>query len=246
VKRQFDPALPELMDRPQPVTRELERDLANLRSFNRWFGSHRLIRHFLRLWLRPNGKARVLDIATGSGDIPRLIVDHAQRQNVLVQIDAIDQQESTIEIARGLSAAYPEINFYCADLFEWNLSPGLKLDGLKPSSFPYDMVLCSLALHHFSNDGAVRVLQKIRDLSAARILVADLRRARWLSCAVYFVTATIYRDEMTKTDARLSAARAFSFLEMRNLAERAGWKNFRRRKFAIGRQAIWMDSSSRA
>jgi 2-polyprenyl-3-methyl-5-hydroxy-6-metoxy-1,4-benzoquinol methylase len=246
VKRQFDPALPELMDRPQPVTRELERDLANLRSFNRWFGSHRLIRHFLRLWLRPNGKARVLDIATGSGDIPRLIVDHARRQNVLVQIDAIDQQESTIEIARGLSAAYPEINFYCADLFEWNLSPGLKLDVLKPSSFPYDMVLCSLALHHFSNDDAVRVLQKIRDLSAARILVADLRRARWLSCAVYFVTATIYRDEMTKTDARLSAARAFSFLEMRNLAERAGWKNFRRRKFAIGRQAIWMDSSSRA
>ena len=234
------------MDRPQPVTRELERDLANLRSFNRWFGSHRLIRHFLQLWLRPNGKARVLDIATGSGDIPRLIVDHARRQNVLVQIDAIDQQESTIEIARGLSAAYPEINFYCADLFEWNLSPGLKLDGLKPSSFPYDMVLCSLALHHFSNDDAVRVLQKIRDLSTARILVADLRRARWLSCAVYFVTATMYRDEMTKTDARLSAARAFSFLEMRKLAERAGWKDFRHRKFAIGRQAIWMDSSSRA
>ena len=131
-------------------------------------------------------------------------------------------------------------------MFEWNLSPGLKLDGLKPSSFPYDMVLCSLALHHFSNDDAVRVLQKIRDLSAARILVADLRRARWLSCAVYFVTATTYRDEMTKTDARLSAARAFSFLEMRNLAERAGWKNFGHRKFAVGRQAIWMDSSSRA
>jgi ubiquinone/menaquinone biosynthesis C-methylase UbiE len=246
VKRQFDPALPELMDRPQPVTRELERDLANLRSFNRWFGSHRLIRHFLQRWLRPNGKARVLDIATGSGDIPRLIVDHARRQNVLVQIDAIDQQESTIEIARGLSAAYPEINFYCADLFEWNLSPGLKLDGLKPSSFPYDMVLCSLALHHFSNDDAVRVLQKIRDLSTARILVADLRRARWLSCAVYVVTGTIYRDQMTKTDARLSAARAFSFLEMRKLAERAGWKNSRHRKFAVGRQAIWMDSSSRA
>jgi len=246
VKRQFDPALPELMDRPQPVTRELERDLANLRSFNRWFGSHRLIRHFLRLWLRPNGKARVLDIATGSGDIPRLIADHARRQDLAVQIDAIDQQESTIEIARRLSAAYPEINFFCANLFEWNSSSGVKLDGLKPSSFPYDMVLCSLALHHFSNDDAVRVLQKIRDLSAARILVADLRRARWLSCAVYFVTATIYRDEMTKTDARLSAARAFSFLEMRNLAERAGWKNFRRRKFAIGRQAIWMDSSSRA
>jgi len=234
VKRQFDPALPELMDRPQPVTRELKRDLANLRSLNRWFGSHRLVRHFLRRWLKPNGKARILDVATGSGDIPRLIVDHARRQNFSVHIDAIDQQASTIEIARGLSAVYPEIEFFCADLFEWN-----------PPE-PYDIVLCSLTLHHFNNDDAVRVLKKIRELSIARILVADLRRACWLTCAVYFVTGTIYRDEMTKTDARLSAARAFSFIEMRELAERAGWRNFGHRKFAVSRQAIWIELSSRA
>jgi 2-polyprenyl-3-methyl-5-hydroxy-6-metoxy-1,4-benzoquinol methylase len=243
VKRQFDPALPELMDRPQPVTRELERDLANLRSFNRWFGSHRLVRHFLRRWLKPNKKARILDVATGSGDIPRLIVDHARRENLAVQIDAIDQQESTIAIARRLSAAYPEIDFRCANLFEWNSSLALKLDGLKPSSLPepYDIVLCSLALHHFINDDAVRALQKIRELSRTRVLVADLRRARWLTCAVYLVTATIYRDKMTKTDARLSAARAFSFRELRALAARAGWENFGHRKFAVGRQAIWIE-----
>jgi 2-polyprenyl-3-methyl-5-hydroxy-6-metoxy-1,4-benzoquinol methylase len=231
VKRQFDPALPELMDRPQPVTRELEYDLANLRSLNRWFGSHQLVRHFLRRWLKPNGKARILDVATGSGDIPRLIVDQARRQNVSVHIDAIDQQGSTIEIARRLSAAYPEIDFSCANLFEWDPPEG------------YDIVFCSLTLHHFTTDDAVRALQKIRELSKDRVLLADLRRARWLSCAVYLVTATVYRDEMMKTDARLSAARAFSFLEMRRLAERADWKNFGHRKFAVGRQAIWIDPS---
>jgi 2-polyprenyl-3-methyl-5-hydroxy-6-metoxy-1,4-benzoquinol methylase len=234
VKRQFDPALPELMDRPQPVTRELEHDLANLRSFNRWFGGHRLVRDFLRRWLKPNGESRILDVATGSGDIPRLIVDHARGQNVFVHIDAIDQQASTIDIARGLSAAYPEIDFSCANLFEWN----------PPEA--YDMVFCSLTLHHFSNDDAMRVLQKIRELSTACVLVADLRRARWLSCAIYLLTATIYRDEMTKTDARLSAARAFSFVEMRELAEGACWRNFGHQKFAVGRQAIWIESSSRA
>jgi 2-polyprenyl-3-methyl-5-hydroxy-6-metoxy-1,4-benzoquinol methylase len=232
VKRQFDPALPELMDRPQPVTPELERDLANLRSFNRWFGSHRLVRHFLRRWLRPNGKARILDVATGSGDIPRLIADYARRQNISVHIDTIDQQQSTIEIARRLSAAYPEIDFSCANLFDWDPPEG------------YDIVFCSLTLHHFTNDDAVRALQKIRELSRARVLLADLRRARWLSCAVYFVTATIYRDEMTKTDARLSAARAFSFAELRELAERGGWRNFGHQKFAVGRQTIWIESSS--
>src|SRR5439155_26466941 len=104
----------------------------------------------------------------------------------------------------------------------------------------------SLTLHHFGKHDAVRVLQKCRELSTASVLVADLRRTHWLTFAVYFVTAAIYRDEMTKTDARLSAARAFSFMEMRELAERAGWKNFGHRKFAVGRQAIWIEWSSRA
>ena len=46
---------------------------------------------------------------------------------------------------------------------------------------------------------------------------------------------------MTRTDARLSAARAFSFREFRSLAERAGWKNFGHREFRFIRQAIWLE-----
>jgi len=228
VKRKFDPAVPELMDRPQPVTGELERDLANIRSLNRWFGSYRQVRYFLHRWLKPKGKARILDVSTGSGDIPRLIVDFARRENVSVQIDAIDQQASTIEIARRLSNDYPEIEFFCANLFAWT-----------PSE-PYDIVLCSLTLHHFSEDDAVRVLQKCREFTREHVLVADLRRSLWLSLGVFLVTATLYHEPMTKTDARLSAARAFRFAELRELARRAGWKNFGHRKFPVGRQVIWL------
>jgi ubiquinone/menaquinone biosynthesis C-methylase UbiE len=228
VKRRFDPAVPELMDRPQPVTGELERDLANIRSLNRWFGSYRQVRHFLARWLKPKGKARILDVSTGSGDIPRLIVDFARERNVSVQIDAIDQQASTIEIARGLSNDYPEIEFFCANLFAWN-----------PSEL-YNIVLCSLTLHHFSEDDAVGVLKKCREFTREHVLVADLRRSLWLTVGVYLVTATVYHEAMTKTDARLSAARAFSFAELRELALRAGWKNFGHRKFPVGRQVIWL------
>ena len=216
------------MDRPQPLTRELERDLASIRSLNRWFGSYRQVRHFLARWLQPNDKARILDVSTGSGDIPRLIVDFARSGNVSVQIDAIDQQAATIEIARRLSNDYPEIEFFCANLFAW-----------KPSE-PYDIVLCSLTLHHFSEDDAVRVLQKCREFTREHVLVADLRRSLWLTFGVYLVTTTIYHEAMTKTDARLSAARAFSFAEVRELARRAGWKNFGHRKFPVGRQVIWL------
>ena len=48
MKRSFDPAVLEMMDRPQPVSTELERDLKRIRQLNRWFGSYRLISHFVR------------------------------------------------------------------------------------------------------------------------------------------------------------------------------------------------------
>jgi len=229
MKRQFNPACPEWMDRPQPVSCALERDLANIRSLNGWFGSYRLVRHFLARWLKPNGRVHIVDLATGAGDIPCMIAEWAHARDIKIKIDAVDQQSGTIEIARRLGVRYPEITFVNRDLLEWNPAES------------YDIVLLSLALHHFSDDDAVKVLRKCRELSRGAVLVSDLRRARWLSAGIYLLTATIYREPMTKNDARISAARAFSFREMHQLAERAGWKNFRHKRFPVGRQAIWLD-----
>jgi len=229
MKRQFDPAEPELMDRPQPVSSELERDLRNLRQLNRFFGSHRLILHFLRLWIKPGDHVRIVDLATGSGDIPRLIVDRTRKIGAKVEIAALDQQSATIEIARKLSADYPEISFVEANILEW-----------QPTG-PYDIVLCSLALHHFSDEDAMRLLRRCGDLSRKFVLVSDLRRGLLATIGVYLLTALIFREPMTRYDGRVSAARAFSFAELDDLAGRASWQNFQHRKFRFARQAIWLE-----
>jgi 2-polyprenyl-3-methyl-5-hydroxy-6-metoxy-1,4-benzoquinol methylase len=217
------------MDRPQPVSAELETDLRNLRQLNRYFGSYRLIEHFLRRWLRPASRVRVLDLATGSGDIPRLLVDHGRKVGAVVTVDAIDQQPSTVEIARGLSADYPEIEFRDADVFDF-----------APTQ-TYDIVMCSLALHHFTEPDAIRLLRRCRELSSKYVLVSDLRRGALATLGVYLLTALVFREPMTRTDGRRSAERAFSFAEFRSLAERAGWKNFGHARFAFARQAIWLE-----
>jgi len=229
MKRSFNPAEPELMDRPQPVTAELVSDLRNLRQFNRHFGSYALITHFLRRWIQRGEQLRVLDLATGSGDIPRLVIDSARQIGAKATVDAVDQQSSTLEIARGLSADYPEIDFKQGDVLSFGE------DG------QYDIVLCSLALHHFDETAAVRLLERCRDLSRKFVLVSDLRRGLLATVGVYLLTSLVYREPMTRTDARLSAARAFSFREFRSLAERAGWRNFGHRKFRFARQALWLE-----
>ena len=217
------------MDRPQLVSSELEKDLRNIRQLNRFFGSHRLVLHFLRRWIKPGDHVRIVDLATGSGDIPRLIIDYAQKIGAKVGVDALDRQSATLEIARKLSGNYPEISYIDANILEW-----------QPAD-PYDIVLCSLALHHFSDEDAVRLLRHCRELSQKFVLVSDLRRGLLATIGVYLLTALIFREPMTRYDGRVSAARAFSFAELDDLAGRAGWRNFQHKKFHFARQAIWVE-----
>jgi SAM-dependent methyltransferase len=221
------------MDRPQPISPELFSDLRNLRALNRYFGSYRLIRHFLRRWLRPNDNLRILDLATGSGDIPRLVVEFGRTIGAKIEIDAVDFQPSTIEIARQLSGGFPEIRYHCADILQF---------GQERS---YAIVLCSLALHHFSEDKAMALLRRCRALSQEKVLVPDLCRGWFAKVGVDLLTATSFREPMTRNDARASAARAFSFQELDRLARDAGWRDFRHRRFRFARQAIWLERLAR-
>src|SRR5438094_10647995 len=117
MERQFNPVELELMDRPQPVSAELESDLESIRELNRWFGSYALIAMFLSRWIKPGARMRIVDLATGSGDIPRLIAEFGRKVGAELQIDALDRQSATLEIAKKLSVHYPEITFIETDVF---------------------------------------------------------------------------------------------------------------------------------
>jgi 2-polyprenyl-3-methyl-5-hydroxy-6-metoxy-1,4-benzoquinol methylase len=231
--REFDPSVPELMDLPQPVSRELEVDLENLIGINRHFGSHRLVRWFLRRWLQPGGAYSILDLCTASGDIPRLMVDWARKRSVSLTVDAVDFQPATLEIARRWSSDYPEITFRQDDARHAEGQPGA-----------YDFVFCSLALHHFSEADAATILRRCRELARRGAVVADLERGWQAVAGVWLMTALLYREPMTKFDARLSVRRAFSYGELASLAGRAGWQSFRQARFAIARQAVWLENET--
>ncbi len=220
------------MDRPQPVSDELISDLRNLRALNRYFGSYRLVRHFLKRWIWPNDHLRVLDLATGSGDIPRLVVEHARKTGAAVEIDAVDFQTSTVGVARELSEGFPEIRYHCADIHRFG------------EDHSYDIVLFSLALHHFSEEEAVSLLRRARRLARGKVLIADLRRSWFAKISVDLLTTFVFREAMTRNDARVSVARSFSFRELDDLAHAAGWKDFGHRRFRFARQAIWLEHPS--
>jgi SAM-dependent methyltransferase len=228
--RHFDPAITEMMDRSQPVSKELEIDLRNLEKLNRYFGSYSLIRFFLRRWFSRGKSVKLLDLCTGSGDIPRFIVDWCRSNHVPIQITAVDQQPATLELARRRSESYPEITFVGANVLDF-----------VPSA-PVDLVFCSLALHHFSEEEAILLIRRTGVMTSGNILFSDLERSDLGIAGIYALTTLIFREPMTRFDGRLSMRRAFSFGEMENLAQAAGWRRFGHRRFFVCRQALWRET----
>jgi ubiquinone/menaquinone biosynthesis C-methylase UbiE len=84
----------------------------------------------------------------------------------------------------------------------------------------FDLVLCSLALHHFSDDDAVAVLRELARVTKGVLIVNDLRRSP-TACALIWLLTRFCRNRLTRYDSPLSVRRAFTPEEMRALAHAA-------------------------
>src|ERR1700737_5519610 len=82
--RNFDAGVVEMMDRRQAISTDLRNDLENLGRLNRYFGSYALVDYFLEKWCRPEEQLVLIDLCTGFGDIPRVIVDWCRLRRIRI------------------------------------------------------------------------------------------------------------------------------------------------------------------
>jgi SAM-dependent methyltransferase len=196
--RRFDPTMPEMMDRPGQDIDLLRQDLAVLETINRRLGGLAIPLRYL-----PQFNARtVLDLGTGAGDIPRALADR-------YEVTGVDRNPDILRIARERSSG--EVRFEQHDLLALPYAPG-----------SFDVVLCSLTLHHFAEDDAVAILRRIREIARIGYIVNDLRRNPLATCLAKLMAHTIITNPIAKFDAPASCERAFSIGELRTLAQRAG------------------------
>jgi SAM-dependent methyltransferase len=205
----------ERMDAADVDPRELSRSLADLRGVNRWLGGTRVVLHHLaRLVARhPRPEYRVLDVATGSADIPLAVAAWGRRRGVRIRVVATDAHPATLAEARARVAADPDVTAEPADALALPFEDGA-----------FDFALCSTALHHFdTRDECVRVLRELHRVARLGGVVNDLRRSRAALLGAHLLAATFWRNHpITRYDGPLSVRRAFTPAELRELADAAG------------------------
>jgi SAM-dependent methyltransferase len=201
---------PEWMDEPDVDPELLRKSLRFIRRINTLLGYTRAtLRHldrFSRNWT-PGQTIRIIDLATGSADIPRAILRWADRKGFDVRIVAIDRHPVTASAA-ALANTDPRLRVVQADVFNLPFPAG-----------SFDYALTAMFLHHLDDAQIVHVLRTMNSLAARGILVADLlrhyRAYAWISLF------TTFANPMVRHDAKVSVAQALSREEVLRLRDQA-------------------------
>jgi len=227
MQREFSETNPELMDLPNPDENALRNDLQHLARLNRTFGGKKAVETVFHKLADKSRSLLLIDLASGYGDHGRNLLGLAKARQHDVTIVAVDFQFKTLQIAREATPASKKMFFVQADARQ-----------LPFRNQAADLALCSLALHHFAEKDALTVLQEMARVGRHGTACVDLVRSRLAAFCIWLLTTFIIRDPMVRHDARLSVRRAFTDVEMKSLAHRAGWPNLKQIKFFWFQQAV--------
>lgn len=203
-----------MVDMPDADPLLLRGELRNLRIINRYLGGLAAVRKSLIpivMSTDPGDTVEILDLATGSGDQPLALARLFRQLGRRVHITAIDNNETVLAEARNHAAGSNEIQFAHGDI-----------NALTYPDRCFDAVICSLAIHHFSRTGAVKLLREMDRLSKIGFIVNDLSRSYFALACAWIYTRSTTTNIMTRTDAIASIYAAFTKDELGSMVDEAG------------------------
>lgn len=205
----------ELLDAPGTIpAATLAHNLRDIRRVNRFAGGTAVVLRHLPALLAdvPRGMTvTLLDLATGSGDIPRALVRWGRRRGYDVRVLATDVSEDVLAVTRRETADEPSIIVEACDARALPYRDGA-----------FDIAVCSLALHHFPRQEAVRVLDEMGRVARRGIILNDLVRTWPGYVGAWLLGNATTRNPLTRHDAPLSILRAFTPEELAAMAREAG------------------------
>ena len=214
------------MDEADVDAGQLAGALAFIRRVNTALGYTRAtVGHVARLAASlPAGRPlTVLDVATGSGDVPAALLAWARRAGRSVRVVGLDLHAGTLDLAAAHLTSVPAA---AAGGVAVPLVRGDAL-ALPFADGAFDVVMTSMFLHHLPDAAVVAALREMARVAGHAVVAADLVRHPRAYAGIWLLTAA--SGPLLRHDARVSVRQAFTPDEIRRLAFAAGLRGAKTR-----------------
>ena len=209
---------PEIMDDFGLKGDVLKESLDKIAQINQLLGGNKLTLKGVEELLKKVSNSNlitIVDVGCGNGDMLRKLADFGIESNLNMELIGIDANAFTVNYAADLSRKYSNITYSCQNIFDESFS-----------EIKYDILLCTLTLHHFKNSEIVKLLAFFNANSRIGFVINDLHRsvsAYRLFQAVCFVFRL---NEMSRKDGLTSILRGFKKHELIAFSENLKFKKY--------------------
>ena len=219
----------EIMDDFEMTGETLTKTLNQIAKINHLLGGNAVTVNGVKKLLKnqtKNTTITIIDLGCGNGDLLRIIADYGKKNGHTFKLIGIDANLHTINYAKSLSVNYPEIDYKQLDV----LSPDFK-------ELSCDIILCTLFLHHFSNNEIENLLTNSLNNAKLGIVINDLHRHKMAYYLFKLVCLTI-KNPMVKNDGLISILRGFKKHDLNYFAKKLSCKSTITWKWAFRYQWI--------
>lgn len=226
------------MDDPNVDQHAHRAALAALRRSNRWLGIDALLVKTVAT-IVPTCEVRFLEVGVGGGGLIEALAAHGRKTQGQHRLIGLDRSPFAIANARAhLRQSQTALN----QPVEFAVGDALQLPFADQS---VDFVICSLLLHHFDPEDAVRLLQEAARVARHAVVIGDLDRSTLAWLLTWIVTRLISRSRLFHVDGPRSVRAAYRPAELLRLAIQAGLRTATVRKvFPFRWTMIWQREAS--
>lgn len=186
---------------------EVLRDaLDKIAQINQVLGGNRLTLSGVKKLLKNVSKDKIItivDVGCGNGDMLRLLADYGKKKSLNFNLIGIDANNFTVNHAKKLSESYSNISYRCEDVFETDFN-----------NLKYDIVLCTLTLHHFKENAIISLMRIFNDNAAVGVVINDLQRSIVAYRLFQAVCYVFQLNDMSREDGLISILRGFKKVEL--------------------------------
>lgn len=209
--------MPELLDDVRGVNQhDLQTTLRDIRRANIFGLGTWVVKRQLAGLLRDVPRSqplRILDLATGSGDIPEELCRWARREGRTLSFMLTDISEEILSVARQ---RIERAGF--GDRAQYVVCDATRRPFPEKS---FDVVTCSLAFHHLDLKQARAALGEMSRLARRCFIINDIYRSQGAWYMAWLLTHLTTTNRLTRNDGPASVLRAYTPSELRRLSAEA-------------------------
>jgi 2-polyprenyl-3-methyl-5-hydroxy-6-metoxy-1,4-benzoquinol methylase len=202
----------EMLDAGVGTDDDVSENLADLRFINRRLGGAGVVLDALERGLQGETPQALslLDIGTGSADIPNAVSSRWRSAGIQSHIAALDLSGRNLRIARSRLGIEPGIELVQGDAMNLPFAPK-----------SFDFVTASLFLHHFTESEIRVLLAGFVRTARKSVIVNDLARS-FVPYYFFRLFGRLFtKSFLTRNDGAISVLRGFTGAELSELASQS-------------------------